>query len=107
MTLASPFFASCPNNASNPTTGFAPFPALNVTAANYTIGGPISITYSGASAASGTLYCAFASGLTTGVRSCHSLVLFWLAILTVGLFLVLYLQRAERILHHPRRRKRH
>jgi hypothetical protein len=65
VTLAAPFFLSCPPGGLPPIT---PHPFATVGDNNITIGGKITITSSNSSAITGqnTLFCAFASGLSMG-----------------------------------------
>ncbi|POY76398.1 hypothetical protein BMF94_0596 [Rhodotorula taiwanensis] len=65
VTIVSPFFKSCPSGSAPTIPGF---PALTVSSTNNHIGSQLSIAPTNASAVNtqGTVYCGFASGLSTG-----------------------------------------
>lgn len=65
ITLAAPFFASCPTGG---LPAITPHPFATVSGSTPAVGGSISITSPNSTAISGSeaLYCAFASGLSMG-----------------------------------------
>lgn len=66
VTLATPFFTSCPNGSAPAIVGK---PALNITTAAPAIGATLAVAPANATLAkgfNGTIYCGFASGLGAG-----------------------------------------
>lgn len=64
QSIATPFFASCPDGSAPP---FTAFPAANLTSSNATMGSTIQVSYANSSSAEGQRYCVFLSGLQQAV----------------------------------------